>query len=218
MKKLTLTLIAASTLVGSAFAAPIVIPNFSFESGFDNTGGGIGNWTIAAPPAQSTGPTGGLSATNGGLFLFTNGPGAGGPAVVYQRLDILAAVGDFSFQIDVGFRNDVGAQSNYDIAFYAVNVVNNTNDAELARQTLLAPSPGTWETKTFNFTVTGSEPWYGPNERLQIAFTAPDGIQVNYDNVRGEFTAVPEPTTYVLGLLGGAMCLLVVKRRRLAAY
>ena len=215
MKKLTLTLIAASTLVGSAFAAPITIPNFSFETGFDNTGDGIGNWTIAAPPAQSTGPAGGLSATNGSLFLFTNGPDATGPAVVYQRLDILSP-GDFSFQIDVGFRNDIGAQSNYDVAFYAVNVVANTNDATLARQTLLAPSPGTWETKTFNFTVTGNETWFGPNERLQIVFTAPNGIQVNYDNVRGEFAAVPEPSTYLLGVLGAAMCLLVVKRRRLA--
>ncbi len=176
---------------GSAFAAsPITIPNFSFESGFDNTGGGVGNWTIAAAPAQSTAAIGGLTPTDGSKFLFVNGPGGSGPAVVYQRLNILSP-GEFSFQIDVGFRKDAGAQSNYDIAFYAVNVAHETVDASLARQTLRAPGPGTWETKTFNFTVTGHEAWFGPNERLQIVFTAPDGVQVNYDNVRGTFTAVP---------------------------
>ncbi len=173
---------------GSAFAAsPITIPNFSFESGFDNTGGGVGNWTIAAAPAQSTAAIGGLTPTDGSKFLFVNGPGGSGPAVVYQRLNILSP-GEFSFQIDVGFRKDAGAQSNYDIAFYAVNVAHETVDASLARQTLRAPGPGTWETKTFNFTVTGHEAWFGPNERLQITFTAPDGTQVNYDNIRATFT------------------------------
>ncbi len=173
---------------GSAFAAaPITIPNFSFESGFDNTGGGVGNWT-GANLAGTTGTIRELVPTTGSQMLYANGPDAGGASFAYQKLDILAT-GKFTFQIDVGTTVSLPA-SGYDIAFYAVDKSTGEGHAILARETLTAPAPGAWATKTISFSVTGAESWFATDE-VQIVLGCGAGTQVIYDNVRGTFTAVP---------------------------
>jgi hypothetical protein len=186
---LSAAIIAASTWMGAAIAAPVTIPNASFEAAYpqDNSLLGIGNWSQAVGPTGETGAVGGLTPTAGSSMLFINGPDGSGPGLVYQRLNILQP-GTYTFQVDVGFRNDVGESATYDIAFYAVNPVAETNDATLARdENLPAPAAETWETRTFSFTVDGTEPWFGTNV-LQIALTTPTGVQVCFDNLTGTFT------------------------------
>ena len=214
MKKTAIVFIAASALAQTAFAATsIPIPNASFELAYvqDNSLVGVGNWSQAANFAGLYGgPLGGLTPTHGSLMLCVNGPDAGGQGVIYQRLNILQP-GTYNFQVDVGYRNDLGGSSTYDVAFYAVNPVTQANDYTLARQIQTVPAPGTWETKNFSFTITGSETWLA-TDVLQIAFTTSTGIQVAYDNLRGDFTAVPETSSCILGLSGIA---LLMRRRRI---
>lgn len=183
----SLTLAFTGMVTAAPIAAPIPISNFSFETAYspDNSLMGIGNWSQSAGPAGGSGALGGLTPTDGSLFLFVNGPDEGGPGVVYQRLNVLQA-GTYTFQVDVGFRTDVGAEATYDVAFYAVNPATESNDATLARETVAAPVAGTWETKTFTFTVEGTESWFASGV-IQITLTTPAGVQVAYDNIRGTF-------------------------------
>ena len=225
MKKFILAaILAASSLTDSAFAAALPDPvnNPSFELAFDGTGGGVGNWTIGAGPAGLyNSPLGGLNATDGLLQLGINGPGASGPGFVYQRLGTPGSLqaGTYTFTLDVGLRNDVGA-SGYDIAFYAVNPVTNSNDATLARDdTTVLTTPG-WNLNTqFQFTLTGNESYFA-TDVIQIVLGTPTGVQISYDNVRGSFTPVPEPSTYAFLGIGalGMFCLIRRSKTRVAAY
>ena len=225
MKKFILAaILAASSLTGSAFAAalPDPINNFSFQSAFDTTGDGIGNWTIAINPAGLTIAEGGLTPTNGSLMAFTNGPGAGGGsggAFIFQRLGSPGTfqAGTYTFTLDIGLRNDVGIANSYDVAFYSVNPVANTLSATLARQTLAKTTLG-WETQQFQFTLTGAESYFA-TDVIQITLGTPTGVQINYDNVQGSFTPVPEPSTYAFLGIGalGMFCLVRRYKTRAAA-
>lgn len=210
------TLIAAALALGSlgssAQAAPITIPNGSFESAWDFTGGGVGNWTIGANFVGQTAAVGGLNPTNGSFFAFVNGPDAGGPGFTYQRLGSPGGLqaGTYTFTLDIGLRNDVGS-SGYDVAFYAVDPVLNVNNATLARDnTTVLAVPG-WNSTQFQFSLTGNESYFA-TDVIQIVLGTSTGVQIGFDTVQGNFVPIPEPSTWAL--MGLALFFVVAMRRR----
>lgn len=221
-------ILASTSLTGTAFADPLPDPilNPSFETAFDKNGGGVGNWTIGADFAGQLNPIGGLSATDGAFFAFVNGPNQNslGGGFIYQRIGSPGSLqaGTYTFTIDIGLRNDV-PPSMYDVAFYAINLDSDpntagnqeANDATLARVTDLKAIAG-WETKQFQFTLTGVESYFA-TDVIQITLGTPNGVQINYDNVRGDFTPVPEPSVVLLGCVGLAALAFRRKPRRLVA-
>jgi hypothetical protein len=87
----------------------------------------------------------------------------------------------------------------------------------LARNTLTVPAAGTWTTDNLSFSVTSADlasPAFSTLDQLQMVLTiaGPAAVQVEYDNIRGSFTAIPETSSCILGLSGIA---LLLGRRRI---
>lgn len=222
IKNTLIVALMAAALAGTASAAPIAVPlvngNFSGpEFSYDTTTLGNGTWTVAVGPAGTVGTIGGLT----GPYMFINGGG-----VVYQIMPqmegagTILGIGDYSFTLDVGRRNDFDSSASlFDVGFYAVLPDLSSNLATLARiNPGTIPTAGVWTGQALSFSITGNESWYAPGNKIMLSFSAPGAgnIQVGYDNVAGTFTAIPEPSTFLLFGLGlGALALR--KRKRLVS-
>jgi len=66
----------------------------------------------------------------------------------------------------------------------------------------LAPGEGIFATSTVTFTTLGSHPQAGQTLGIRLVSLNGPGTEVNFDNVRLDATAVPEPTTAFLSFLG----------------
>jgi hypothetical protein len=208
IRSFLLTALAASALaVGSASAASVTVQNFSFESSWAsnadpnidwvNSALGWGNYDFAGLITPG--------ATSGSMAAY----GSGNGAVIYQVLvGNTIAEGTYTVQIDLGQRSDEPF-GGFSLSLFSVNGPNGV--VSLGDYTLPAdPAPGTWSTLTAVVPIANAAEEIGGN--LQLNLNA-YGVQTLADNVRVDFVAVPEPSTWVLLALGLSVVVTLARRR-----
>jgi hypothetical protein len=229
-------LVVSGFAVSSAQAASIFIQNHSFED--PNAGNGIfivsdssgpPGWNIHGPTGAGTrffgvlNPSGTTLYTEpvpdgdnvGVVFLSTPGVAAGGLEQILA--DTLQLNTQYTLRVDVGnIANDPNPPHN---AFnfsgfpgYRIELLAGSTIVASDHNTLTI-SEGAFETSTILFS-TGS---FHPNENQALGIRLMNlnggGIEVNFDNVRLDAIAVPEPSTVAL-LFGGLALSTAFFRRR----
>jgi hypothetical protein len=221
-------LMAMPLLAGPAAATAIAVNNYSFETpGVGGVGGftpcPITGWTCTPAgaggiynpvntqyPAGANGLSGGLIVPDGSQAAYLNS-GAGS---LFQNTAATVALGTYTLNVFVGYRNDVTGTISGSIALTANNVV-------FATLALTAPAQGHWLDESLIFTTTAANSaLFG--QTLGIALVTTSNVQLNLDDVRLDFASatapapVPEPAT--LALFGfGMIALFAALRRRRSA-
>lgn len=186
-----------------AHAAPASLTNPSFEDppqgevGFTDYNAGanpnaIPGWTItgggnAGVFNPGTGQYPGQGATDGSQVAFSNGGNT-----IAQAVGVLQAQTQYTLQVDLGDRTDTPFPT-YQIQLFAGGQVVAQN------ATSLTPPDGGFVTDTVTFTTGTSHPVLGAAMEIRLIS---GGVQANFDKVRLDVTAVPEPTG--LAVLGVA--------------
>ena len=204
---------------------PIAVPDFSFEaSGGDNNSwtinpvvwGGQG-WPISGTAYGQAATDGVDKAVNTAYQLLTDTFIEGATYVLTVDHSLR---GDHGQEFDTGsimfFRQDQnpgGANTAFKgptIAMLDGSLSNGNNPAGLN-------GAGDWVTQTLTYVATAAD----AGQRIGIMVAEASGFQPVYDNVRltvdiaAAAEAVPEPSTYALGLLGlGGLGLAVWRKRR----
>lgn len=213
-RNLKVKFLAALATVGAAcaaMAAPVAVLNSSFENpttAFFTPPGIITDWF------QST--------TNSGVFLPSVYPlaGAGFIAGVFetqtgyvndgfisQTLSSTLDIGSYVLNVNVGDRADFDG-------LYTIELLAGTTVLGVIDQTNFAPVNDGWITTALNYTALAGDASLGAALGIRLGLTG--GVQVNFDNVRLDFTAaIPEPGT--LALVGLAVFALGMTGRRRAA-
>ena len=160
------------------------------------------------------------NATNGVQHAYANGPDAGGPSTLSQLLsDTVVSGGTYTLTVDVGLRMDFTGQATirlYGSTLGPATPLSNTNGT--AQLTPISPSASSYLlNQTVTYTALGAgDPFLG--QQIGIALVGTSGIQVIFDDVTFNAatgsSAVPEPSTYALGLIGLAGLGLVAWRRK----
>ena len=191
-------------LTSSALAGSIPVTNFSFEThpGFNNSCGGTCAYTtgLAIPGWNSSGTTG--QWITGGFN--GNPPAFDGTVLAYASFGSIsqdvgtATVGPtYTLQVEVLHRTDIGMTSVVQLEIGGVVVATATGpDA----------GQGTWNNFTAVYTPTASD----AGKTITILLSAAGG-QGDFDFVRLDSTAVPEPTTVLF--LGSGLVLAALKFR-----
>ncbi len=229
----------AASFIDSAVAAPVTVINASFESqviadGTFATSSAPMGWAVfgnlnlnnrtvgVLNPNSTTLYSGGATDGNnvGVIFLLDDfgnqSTFAGSEGGMQQTLtDTLQSWTRYTLTIDVGnIANEVNFPHNQ-FAFggfpgYRIDLLAGSNVIASDNNTLL-PAEGMFSTSTIEFTTDNS---VAPGQQLGIRLVNLNqaiGIEVNFDNVRLDATAVPEPSTGLACLLVGL--LLGFKRR-----
>ena len=215
--------------VSTTHAASIAVINSSFESpvtsDYVNINGGLPGWS--APASVNT-----YVVKNGGLVSFTSGvtgnqalffePYAdGGNSYVYQNTGEAFAAGTYTMTVDIGyglgFATDGGdATANFQLLSYDGSTYNySVGAATTVSAATLAGHNGNLLAYTYTLNLDGTESFIGDDVVifLQAQTTTPGTFQnVSYDNVRLDFTAIPEPSSVAM-LLGGIGALTLLRRR-----
>ncbi len=225
-------LAAASIAAGlTAHAAPITVQNPSFESpvtsDYVSINGGLPGWSAPADVntylINKTGPSG-ITATNvtGNQFLFFEPYFDGGNSYVYQNTSQAFAAGTYTLSVDIGYglggATDGGnATANFQLLSYDGSSYNYTVGAAATTVSAatLAGHNGNLLAYTYTLNLNGTESFIGDDVVifLQAQTTTPGNWQnVSYDNVRLNFTPIPEPSSVAM-LLGGIGTLTLLRRR-----
>lgn len=195
-----------------AFASPIFVNNFSFETapvgggGFPNNcaggqtcqfslGVGIDGWTVTAGTGQmqllpDTPPF--SFVPDGTTFAFA-GPGQ---TILQTVVPTVVADNVYTLQIDVGQRTGRAFDGTFELLIGGVDVANGAGSA---------PAQGGWSTWTATYTGVAADA--GKSIAIELA---PSGAQGYFDNVR--LDAVPEPASFLL--IGPALLFLGLRMRR----
>jgi hypothetical protein len=184
-----------------ASAATIDIGNSSFEEAIQVNGSGVGNFTSNG--SWGTHPFGSPYATQGTTrAAYTN---ASGTAMLQQIGTVQA--GTYRFLADIGSSGSTPTTTYMDVyAFTGPNAY-----TPLETHGGVTPPAGQVVTDDYSFTVPVDSTLIG--QTLVLQFVG-GGLQSTVDSVRGDFVAVPEPTSLALLGLGG---LAALRRRRRGA-
>lgn len=234
MKPCLLLVSLASAILASAHAAPITVLNPSFESpatapatftGTMTTG--PSNWTVYNTGATDNtryfgvwNPATTVSYVNGApdganvgvVFLdnVTNLAEAGLQQVLAATLQLST---HYTLTVEVG-NFSPGDPAPWDFTGfpgYRVDLLAGSTLLASDNNTL-APGEGIFLTSTVSFTTGASHADAGQALRIRLVNLNGPGVEVNFDNVRLDAAAVPEPSTALLGGIGAA-CMLLRRRR-----
>ena len=232
MKFRSFSTIFAALLLGAGLsqAATITVLNHSFEGGSTGSGGNISKppWVRSngdgssntIPIQQISGLPAGRVDPNPDGSDSTHYTNNNTTDNIYQVLaTTLQANTIYTLTVDVGDRTDLTAQAGAIRLGYVSASPTSTNDyglnlltATVINDTVPVNGAGAsdgWETWQSTFT-TGATPT-GLGQQLRIELVSFGGVQTLWDNVRLDGTAIPEPSTALLGVFGG---LLLLRRRR----
>ncbi len=241
MKNTSLKLASASLAVlsflSSAQAVVITVSNPSFEtpvvttaSGYNNLGSLVGPvWTIVTAPDNYFNNVGGpeiyaSSGFSGNQTLFNSAYADVGNIVsVRQVLSDNVAAGDYTLTVAAGLLDSIYGMNNSTTtmtfalqAFDGISTYTNVGAFTISSATLTGATIGTLTDYSFTTTVLSTDPLIGQSLVVSLGSTkevAGGYTFPSYDNVRLDFTAVPEPSTLVL--FGAAAALSIfIKRRR----
>lgn len=188
-------------------AAPPGWSNYGFIESFAGRDVGVLNpagTTLYSQPA----PEGSNVAV---VFLLTGGPTESG---IQQTLsERLEAGMTYTLRVNVGNISPEGAPFNFaGFPGYRVDLLAGGAVVATDNNTLL-PDEGTFLESTVSLVVGESHPRLGQELGIRlVSLDGPAGIEVNFDNVRLEATAVPEPGG--LALTASGMVLLAGLWRR----
>jgi hypothetical protein len=239
MKKMTLQSAAFLILVlamQAVQAQSIIVQNSSFEDPVTanyasingpNGNDGLPGWSHPSWVNSYVVKNGGLvsytSGVAGNQTLFLEPYNDGGNSYVYQNTSQAFAAGTYTLSVDVGyglgFATDGGnATANFQLLSY--DGISYNYNLGVAATTVSAATLGAnnGSLLTYNYTLNldGSEGFIGNDAVifLQAQTTTPGSFQnVSYDNVRLDFTAVPEPSTAALTISWAAGLALMARRR-----
>ncbi len=223
----------AAALLGTlstTHAASILVANHSFEgpvtSDYVSINGGLPGWS--APEFVNT-----YVVKNGGLVSYTSGVTGnqalflepyndGSNSYVYQNTGETFAAGTYTMTVDIGyglgFATDGGnATANFQLLSYDGSSYNYTVGAAATTVSAatLAGHNGSVQSYTYTLNLDGTEAFIDDAVVIFLqAQTTTPGIwqNVSYDNVRLDFTAIPEPSSVTM-LLGGIGALTLLRRR-----
>lgn len=216
--------LAGVASVSSVQAASVVVPNFSFEEDIAPPGGVMkfvpSGWlSFNQKGGEDIGSQNALAANypvnnpmewpaEGNQFayvnMFANNAEGGG---IFTDVGSLMPNTQYTLTVAIGSRAD---RLNSPGIISLVNGFDNTGTL-LATGGGLPETQGTWMDYSITFT-TGAE--VSDNLIIVLSVLGAETIQADFDNVRLEATAVPEPSTIALCLLGGLGAARMIRRRR----
>ena len=223
MKSNAIRVLAILALVAiPAFASPIFVNNFSFETGFVKTNScavgdatcgidftsTISGWTVTGAAGD---PTVGLfqPGDNTGRFnTLSDGPTSamsGGATISQMVAPTMVAGWTYVLAVDIGQRKDVPMDGTADLLICTNSNGTSCNAAVVAIGT--TPTPGSFGTFTATYVATAAD----AGKFITIELKS-SGAQGNFDNVR--LNSVPEPASFLL--IGSALLGLSAFRRRRA--
>lgn len=196
-------------MLGEANATPITVLNYSFETlpagGLPFTFGSAA-WSIdTIPDWNNSGSTGqyifngyaGNPAASDGIYaaMADNSP-------IWQTVTTAVAGTTYTLQTDIMHRTDVGMGGIIQLEIDGTVVTTGVGTDAGA---------GTWNTWTATYTATAADA--GKAITIVLSTNGTPGYQGNFDNVRLDATAVPEPAS--VSLLGiGALGMAGAKFRK----
>lgn len=217
-----------------AVAAEIPVANSGFETPV--TAGisipPISGWNSApfGPLVYNPNDSDGVWALPGGLapegqnVLIATRGGAGGNTPVSQTVSASLTAGTaYSLQVLVGAALQGVPQDVYPYRFYGYDVQLLAGSTVIAQAlNTFAPTFGYGEFKdiSLNYTAAADDPLLGQPLTISLNATSDNLSYVRFaffDNVRLNAAVVPEPSTFGLASLGGAIMLARLVRRRRSA-
>jgi hypothetical protein len=209
--------IVSATVLAMLFAmvwqaeAGLIINNAGFESPVLTDGA----FTVVFIPSW------GITGGNAGVFnpqsIHITGEAPEGQNVGYsdagdisQVLSDALSIGDYTLQVEVGDRKDVNFPA------YKVQLLAGGNLLAEDNNSLL-PNDG-FLTSTVTYTALASDANLGQSLEIRLIHSGGSSQQIEWDDVRLDFVAIPEPSTFLL-LLAGILGVLGIgwRRRRKAA-
>jgi hapalindole H/12-epi-hapalindole U/12-epi-fischerindole U synthase len=243
MKTRTLRLLPLALCLATAHAAPLTIQNAGFETPFlaNNTfnvaSPGPSGWSAygtinhnnrsigAINPTGSTlYPGGAPEGRNAGVvFLMDNANNqsqfAGIESGLVQTLAATLQTNTrYTLTVEVGNMANDSATTNNAFNFtgfpgYRIDLLAGGQVLASDNNTLL-PAEGTFLTSQVELSIGASHVLAGQALGIRLVnLNAAPGIEVNFDNVRLDATAIPEPAA-AAGLFGSATLALALRRRR----
>lgn len=223
-KSMAALAVAVMGTVSSASALSINVVNFSFEDDVAPVGGVVQSvptgWTaynrVGGSDIGSQNPNGSQFSVNnplafpaeGNQFMYVNtfADNPGGISGVYQTVGSLEPNTLYTLTVAIGSRAD---RINTPGTISLVNGNDHTGTV-LATGGGLPALQNTWEDYTISF-ATGAS--VSGNLTIVLSSVAAGTIQADFDNVRLEAVAVPEPEVYGM-CLAGLIGLVLVQRLR----
>ncbi len=215
----------------SASATPIDITNWGFETEATGTAGSSGDPTTVNGTTDGAyefwnvpGWTNGTSLVfgehNPDTTFYTSGKPSQGEIMlfmdngsIYQTLgDTLQANTKYTLDVDIGRRIDAnGSNASWRVELWAGTTLLDYDEVGIG-----GIAADTWSTRELTY-ATGSSVDSG--QALKIVLSVPVasgyGQTANFDNVRLDASAIPEPTSFVMTVIGliGLLCYAWRKRK-----
>jgi hypothetical protein len=220
----SVSLVASVASVAPVQAVPISIGDAGFESPAYAEGafGVVDAWTTSTPgitngvhfgaynPGTADYPGGAAPEGQGVGWIYNDWGLAEGEMNMQQTLSaVLTAGTHYTLTVDVGNPLTYPGDNYYEVELLAGSTL-----LALDESTLTIPK-GTFRTSTVTYDATASDPALGQPLTISLVnYPTPDAVEIDFDNVRLDATAVPEPATLAtLPLLAGASLSRRLRRR-----